>query len=272
LKYLIFADLHANKYGIKNILAFFKENGIDKMYCLGDIVGYNSYPNECVAFIKNNNIDSIKGNHECLVLDELSLSTCRSERSQNAIGVTKKILSEENRAFLKKMPDELQITQNSIGIHAGFSSVYETVNTIDKAKKNFDVLRQRGEKIAFFGHTHRPGSYVYNLKKESVTTFPIEKTLLIKEDELYLINPGTCGEPRHGLPLSFIVYDDVAGEVSFQVFDLSDENIADLKANNKRVFGTTSLKRFPRQVHEKTRKLYYKIGKIKDNFSQSIVL
>ncbi|KAA3613254.1 MAG: metallophosphoesterase [Calditrichaeota bacterium] len=266
MKHLIFSDLHANLYGLEKVLEYASSNNINKIYCLGDLIGYNSFANECVDLIKKNNIKSIKGNHECLLLGEISMDTCKTERSQNAINVTQNLITKENSAFLKDLPVEMNI-EDSICVHAGFHSIYETINTFNKAQPNFNVLQKRGHKIAFFGHTHRPGVYSKKIGTENIDQIGFEKTLFLDDQNLYLINPGTCGEPRHGLPYSFIVYDDEQKSIDFEIFQLSANQMESVKKNNRKIFGTTSFKRLPNQVKEKSRKLYYKIGKIKDNFS-----
>jgi predicted phosphodiesterase len=264
LKYLIFSDLHANSFGLNKVLDYVSDHDIDRVFSLGDNVGYNSYPNECIDLIQKQNIESIKGNHECLVLNEISATTCKSERGQNTAFVTRNLLTESNRSFLKNLPFEKSINSDSIFIHAGFSSVYETVNTPQKAKINFGALKEKKKKIAFFGHTHRPGIYVYSNENETVETLPIDAELFIEKDKSYMINPGSCGEVRHGLPLSFVIYDDKKNTVRFELFNLSEKQIQIVNMNNKKVFGTTSFKRMPKQLKEKSKKIYYKIGKIKD--------
>jgi len=82
VKYLIVSDLHANVFGLKTILNFKNNHKIDKLFFLGDIIGYNAFPKECIELFIKNNIKSIKGNHEALLLTEISFNTCGSENAQ----------------------------------------------------------------------------------------------------------------------------------------------------------------------------------------------
>ena len=64
MKIAIIADIHSNLEAFEAVLKDIKSKEIDKIICLGDIVGYGSSPNECIELIKKNGIQSIQGNHD----------------------------------------------------------------------------------------------------------------------------------------------------------------------------------------------------------------
>ena len=64
MRIAILSDIHANLEALESALNYVSENAIDKIYCLGDIVGYGPNPNECVELIANKCDQVIMGNHD----------------------------------------------------------------------------------------------------------------------------------------------------------------------------------------------------------------
>ena len=52
MKYAIISDLHANLEALEAVLADMRPHA-DAVICLGDIVGYNANPNECLELVQN---------------------------------------------------------------------------------------------------------------------------------------------------------------------------------------------------------------------------
>lgn len=60
----LFSDIHANLPALE---AFFKDadgRKPDAIYCLGDLVGYNIWPNEVINEVKRRSIATIAGNYD----------------------------------------------------------------------------------------------------------------------------------------------------------------------------------------------------------------
>jgi len=65
MKYAIISDIHANLEALSKVLDKCKEEGVEKYICLGDIVGYNANPKECLQLIRGLDlIGCVKGNHD----------------------------------------------------------------------------------------------------------------------------------------------------------------------------------------------------------------
>ena len=267
MRYLIFADLHANIFSLMAIVKEAKRLDIDKIISLGDLIGYNSYPNECLDLIRENDIPSVKGNHEALVSGTLSMDSCKSERSQHAIEITRNILTGENERFISDLPDSIPITGISAGQHASHTSIYKSINTIQRARPEFVYMKTMSLGSVFFGHTHRPGVFKADTQLKNIVNDTTLVPFNLSEDLLFLINPGSAGEPRHGLPTSFLVYDDSKARVEYKIISLPLAEQKELKQNNRRLFGITSIYRLPKQIKEKSKRVYYTIGRLKDNIS-----
>ncbi|RMF57185.1 MAG: metallophosphoesterase [Calditrichaeota bacterium] len=260
MRYLIFSDVHANWWGMHHVLRFADENSIDQLIFLGDIIGYNGYPNECVEALQKNNVIAIQGNHEGLLLKHLPQSTCNSERAQYTLKVTRTVLTHTNYEYLKSLPTQLVVNSSFIIIHASFRNLYETINTPEKAYFNLKHLTQQGYHIAFFGHTHRAGVYTFQENSQQVTYTPLTKNFTLEEKGYYLINPGTAGEPRNQLPLSFLVFDTNTFSIEYYPFELSESEEKELMRQNREVFGGFKMSRVPAQIKEKLKKIYYSLS------------
>ena len=259
MRYLIFSDVHANWLGLQYVLRFADQHAVEKLLFLGDIIGYNGYPNECIEALRKYSVVAIKGNHEGLFLNTIPAATCNSERAQYTLRVTRKILTPENLAFLENLPDEQEIEDKFILIHGSFKNSYETINSGEKSLKNLKILKSRNKFITFFGHTHRAAVYYTHAHSNTVNHFAITEDFLLKPDHFYLINPGTAGEPRHQLPMSFLVFDSEAMRIEYHPFELTESEKAELMAHNKKVFGGLKITRIPAQIKERLKKVYYSI-------------
>lgn len=64
MKIAIISDIHANIHALEAVWEDLKKQRPDKVYCLGDLVGYGAYPNEVVTFIRERAIPTVMGNYD----------------------------------------------------------------------------------------------------------------------------------------------------------------------------------------------------------------
>ena len=77
MRFAILSDIHANLEALEAVLADARERRCTHFVCLGDVVGYNASPTECIERVRELNCTVVKGNHD----EEATLSTSRSTRS-----------------------------------------------------------------------------------------------------------------------------------------------------------------------------------------------
>ncbi|GMR04818.1 MAG: metallophosphoesterase family protein [Thermodesulfobacteriota bacterium] len=213
MRYAIISDIHSN---LEALTAFFEEAKrlqVDKTICLGDIVGYNANPNECVDIIREKNIKCIMGNHDLRAagLDEpYDFNLLAAE----SIEWTKEVLTEENKKFLEKLPRKIRVNNRFLAVHGWINDTDRYVFGAGDAKKNFQLLEGvKNINLCFFGHTHVPITY---LEMDGSVKLNLDTTVKIDKGVNYLINPGGLGQPRDKDPRgSFLVYDTDAQEVNF---------------------------------------------------------
>ncbi len=214
MRYAVISDIHSN---LEALTAFLKKAdtlGIGGIVCLGDIVGYNANPNECIALIKEKNVRCIMGNHDsrAVGLEDTSGFNLYAEQ---AVLWTASQLTEENKVFLKDLPRTLFVDEKFLAIHGWVNDTDRYILGAGDALENFELMNKLAApaELCFFGHTHLPAIYSEGGEKNVLDE---DDTLVLSEKENYLINPGSLGQPRDSDPrASFLVYDSKKSTVTF---------------------------------------------------------
>src|SRR6267378_6566393 len=119
MKFAIIADIHANLDAFQVVLEDIKEQKCTHYACVGDVVGYNANPKECLDIIRDMGMPCVKGNH-----DEYSSTNCPLEnlspRAKAAIIWTRQKLQEADKQWLRDLKYHRLI--------AGFSIVHATLD------------------------------------------------------------------------------------------------------------------------------------------------
>ena len=64
MRYAIIADIHGNLEALQAVLADIDAQGVDAIFCLGDVVGYGPNPCECVRLVQERCGMVLLGNHD----------------------------------------------------------------------------------------------------------------------------------------------------------------------------------------------------------------
>ena len=213
MKHAILADIHANLEALQAVLEDMKQQGCTHAVCLGDLVGYNASPKECLDIIRGMNIPCVKGNHDeyCSTDGPLEGFTPQAE---GPIQWTRQQLNEADRAWLRSL--------KLVGVVDEFTLVHATLNdpsrwqyVFDKIAAAYHFVEQRTP-VCFFGHTHVPVVFV----KDSVVRGGTYSKFQIEKDKQYFINPGSVGQPRDGNPkASYATYEVETGLVELRRVD-----------------------------------------------------
>jgi predicted phosphodiesterase len=194
----LIADIHANLEALRTTLADIALRPVDRIVCLGDIVGYNRDAAECIALIRSADCLCVAGNHDLAVGGKITTRDF-SNVAARAAAWTRQQLTQDDRDFLASLPLKATVDDQLIAVHGALhpDTGCESVR-LDNDKRrmlSFQALMAHpsGARICAFGHTHHAG--VYELRDGFVVTYAGEEVQL-RDDAYYLINPGTVGEPR----------------------------------------------------------------------------
>ncbi|MDI6736479.1 MAG: metallophosphoesterase family protein [bacterium] len=220
MKYGIISDIHSNLEALKVVLEELKGvkgvkgvRGVDKILCLGDIVGYGPLPNECIAEIKKlKEANIVVGNHDLASIGWKDISWF-NEYAQRAIIWTMDALSDESRKYLFSLPEIIE-EKDFVMVHGSLNDYTdEYITGLKKAGKNFKLLEERN--LLLVGHTHSPRLF---LKKRHQPIYSLKLTdkdiIKISDEDKFIVNVGAVGQPRDKDPrASFGIFDTDVQEI-----------------------------------------------------------
>ncbi|MBN2240146.1 MAG: metallophosphoesterase family protein [Dehalococcoidales bacterium] len=226
--YAIIADIHSNLTAFKAVLEDIEDSGgVDRFWCLGDIVGYGPEPCECIRLLKSLNPVCVAGTHDRASVDKLSLNFFNPVAAA-AVEWTREQLKISDIAYLESLPDKATEGDFTIVHGSPRDPILEYISSISIARENFTYFSTG---YCLCGHTHIPWVYQLDENKECASTrFSANVKLAVGRNRV-IINPGSVGQPRDGDPrASYAVYDDEAGiiqlhRVSYDIDETQDKMI-----------------------------------------------
>lgn len=195
MRLLIISDIHANVTAFETVLADAK--GLwDKIWCLGDVIGYGPDPNECVELLRQFDHLSLSGNHDWAVLGKLDINTFNND-AREAITWTRQTLTAENREYLESLP-ALTLQEPFTLAHASpRHPVWEYILDPATAGANFAHYETP---YCLVGHTHSPVIFAELENDYPLALLPEYNRQIALGVERLIINPGSVGQPRDSDP------------------------------------------------------------------------
>ncbi|MCK0192035.1 metallophosphoesterase family protein [Arenibacter sp. F20364] len=186
MKIAFFSDKHANLPALE---AFFKDLesvNVDAVYCLGDLVGYNVWPNEVVNEIRKRNIPTIMGNH-----DEALLSPISKEVQPSNRGLTRAMVNDQNREYLINLPRHLSLSFltnnepfNLLLVHGSVKAINDYMLIDYPEDEVIEMMQPHKADVLLCGHTHKP----------------FHRVIKTGEGFKHVVNIGSVGKPKDGDP------------------------------------------------------------------------
>ncbi|MFH1861025.1 MAG: metallophosphoesterase family protein [bacterium] len=217
MRYGIMSDIHSNLAALESVLIAMETERVDKIICLGDIVGYGPNPNECVERIKEIDGLILAGNHDLAAIGWEDIEWFNSH-AKEAIIWTEGQLAAKNKEYLSHLPEVIS-QKDFILVHGSlYHFTDEYIMTGATAKKSFELMKHRG--LLLIGHTHYPATF-FRKQGQLTGTSPIQNLRLTDKDVLRLSNDiqsiisvGSVGQPRDG-----------DSRASFGIFDLETRTV-----------------------------------------------
>jgi predicted phosphodiesterase len=193
--YGVVADIHGNREALLAALEALDPRGADRLLCLGDIVGYNADPDDCVAIVRERAAVSIAGNHDLIGLGRLDFGRC-SNKAAYSLRRTRRSLSPWAAAYLAAMPPNRALDDGVVLIHGGVRDVEQYMTTAAAIARNARYAREDfpAGRLFLYGHTHEPR--VYEVRGEDVRELPARGTVRLERDCIYFVNPGSIDASR----------------------------------------------------------------------------
>src|SRR6516165_7183128 len=191
MRFAVISDIHANLEAFEAVLADARENQCTHFICLGDVVGYNANPHECVERIQALECPTVKGNHD----EQASLiesSRDFNELAEHAIEWTRENLTDADKEWLRDLRLQRQVRDFTI-VHATLDTPEQWGYVFNNLDASASFTYQHTV-LCFFGHTHVPMGFV---RDDSVKRIRIDR-LHIDPTKKYFINVGSVGQSRDG--------------------------------------------------------------------------
>ena len=197
----IFGDIHANLPALNAVLTDMDARGFTTRYCLGDLVGYGTFPNEVVAAIRERHIPTLMGNYDQGVGNDSDDCGCAykdpvSEAlGKRSIAWSNANTTAENKAYLRDLPAHIPLQLGDLRVmlvHGSPRRVNEYLFE-DRPDSSLERLLDMVEAdVMVCGHTHLPYHRVLPSGRQ-------------------VINAGSVGKPKDGDPRACYVVLEAAG-------------------------------------------------------------
>ena len=211
--YAILGAIHANIDALNVVLDDARKHGVTHFVCVGDVVGYNSAPAECIHIVRDElNCPCVRGNHDHYVsYQDTNLADFHPSAAQ-VVEWTRSQLNEADIQWLHDLPLQKPVMGFML-VHATLDkpSHWGYVFEHQQAEANFSYQYTQ---LCFHGHTHVP--IIYSNESGGVVHYEPRDFTLELGQRLF-INVGSVGQPRDGDPrASYVIYDMVARQVLFR--------------------------------------------------------
>lgn len=195
MRILVISDIHANLPAFEAVLQA-TYGQWDKIWFLGDLVGYGPNPNECVARLREFDHVSLSGNHDWATLDKLDID--EFNRDARAVVLwTRSVLSEESRDYLDSLSPTCVVEDFTLAHASPRHPVWEYVIDYDTAAANFAHF---DTPYCLVGHSHQPLHIVEDAPGDLTIIPPFNDEIIPLEDQRVILNPGSVGQPRDDDP------------------------------------------------------------------------
>jgi predicted phosphodiesterase len=210
----IVGDIHSNLEALTRCLEHMASRGVERIVCLGDIIGYGPNPRECLQLLFRSEV-AIMGNHEEAVMfygedfnpkaraslewTKDQLNSPDFERTENYdlwnfLGTMEQIVED----------DDVMYTHGSPRVPTREYVVPQDARNREKMQGIFEKI----QRVCFIGHSHVPHIYSSDQKHASPESVGGAIDLRKLGDRKVLINVGSVGQPRDGdRRLSYVTFD-----------------------------------------------------------------
>ena len=199
MRLAIISDVHANLEALCAALDDIAAQRVDRILCLGDIVGYNADPAGCIALLQGSNALCVAGNHDRAVAGLITTDGF-SDTAARAVAWTRARLSPDALAFLASLPLVVSLRDSLVAVHG---TLYPDGGGCERTYLDSDGRRRQciaalaahpsHARICAFGHTHQLG--VFEFRDGRMWALRGDEVLL-RDGAYYLVNPGSIGQPR----------------------------------------------------------------------------
>lgn len=193
MRYALVSDIHANLQAWNAVLLDIRSRPIDRIVCLGDVIGYGPDPARVLESVHANVDHLVLGNHDAVLCGKMD-SGLFGQGARTIIDWTRRQLTQDAVSFLGSLPLTLR-AQEFRCAHGEFSdpASFEYIIDPEDAVPSWSAV---DEQLLFVGHTHRPA--IFLLGSSSSPRMVAPQDFVLEDGKRYIVNVGSVGQPRDG--------------------------------------------------------------------------
>ncbi|HOO74270.1 MAG TPA: metallophosphoesterase family protein [Tepiditoga sp.] len=207
MKIAVISDIHSNREAFDAVLKDIESEKADKIFCVGDLIGYGPDPEYIISKIRDMNIPTVMGNYDNAVAFGMTDCGCsynpgrETEVGNISLKWTSENISDEYKSFLKTLPYTISVNIENVKIlfvHGStLDNLFEYVRPETSPERLKELTENISEDIIVNGHTHI-----------SMARHTRGKTFL---------NPGSIGRTKEGFPKAvYMIIDIKDGVFSYE--------------------------------------------------------
>jgi len=193
MRVAVLSDIHANLPALDAVLAAMPS--VDEIWQLGDVVGYGPEPDEVVDRLREVGALGVRGNHDAAAIGGLEIEAFNVD-ARNAMLWTRATISDDTRAWLGALPERLEREDFTLVHGSPRDPIWEYVTSTPVARAGMAAMETS---LGLLGHTHVPIAYLEDDGRME-TMSPGAGSRIAFGGRRMLLNPGSVGQPRDGIP------------------------------------------------------------------------
>ena len=200
MRIAVLSDIHSNLVALDAVLAHL--GSVDAIWQLGDVVGYGPDPDGVVARLGEVGAVGVRGNHDAAAVGGSEIEWFNPD-ARAAIEWTRDRISPPTKAWLQALPERLIETDYTLVHGSPREPLWEYITSSPVARANLTFIETR---FGLHGHTHLPIAWAEE-DGRIVSIAPGDGSTF-EQSGRALLNPGSVGQPRDGIPdSSYMVID-----------------------------------------------------------------
>jgi predicted phosphodiesterase len=198
MKIALFSDIHANLPALEACLTDMERHTPDAVYCLGDLVGYNIWPNEVINEIRRRKIPTLAGNYDLEIgnRSEEPHASYKIEPEKSiglqSVAFTHHAVKSSERKYLSTLPSHIRLeyklnneTFDLLMVHGSPRKINEYLFVDFDETDLLNMMENAKAHFLFFGHTHKP---YHRILRDQNGKYR------------HVVNIGSVGKPKDGDP------------------------------------------------------------------------
>jgi diadenosine tetraphosphatase ApaH/serine/threonine PP2A family protein phosphatase len=208
----IISDIHSNLEALTEVMRVVDDAQVDRIVCLGDVVGYGASPNQCCDIVRTNAEVTLLGNHDAAVAGRMDYSFYY-DAARHALDWSASVVSDANTAWLRSLPFTYRIGE--VGFSHGSPiepRAYEYIFALEQARELTPFVPDLPD-VTFIGHSHLCKAFA--LSGADVADV-VAQRFVLRKGYRHIVSVGSVGQPRdYDNRACFVIYDTELRQVEY---------------------------------------------------------